>query len=241
MMKSAATWIASTSASHRDACGEHGLGVRRAQLLGLERELLEEPERRAERLARRARVRQSLLDRLPHVLAERVRRDRAVGLRSERALVERRDERRRRARARRRSSPTGRASPARARRSTAARRSRAGSGASSGRRAARRRGAPDRVEHRASPARDRSSRQCSLTAAPGAGVAPLEPGGDGRRDRQLEDRRPPSSPRPVSASMSLVRDPVCVASALCRDSRRAPREPDDRAGRLPEPSYASES
>src|SRR5207302_2984822 len=54
--------------------------------------LLDEPEHRAQRPADRRRAPVSL-HRLPDFLTECVRRDRAVGVRSERALVERRDER----------------------------------------------------------------------------------------------------------------------------------------------------
>jgi hypothetical protein len=70
------------------AGGEDGVRVRPRQRARRQRELLEESERRAQALVdgRGAPV---TPDRLPDLLAEGVRRDRAVGARSERALVER--------------------------------------------------------------------------------------------------------------------------------------------------------
>ena len=57
--------------------GEDGLGVLRGQCLRPQRELLEEPECRAQRLLHRRRA-PVTSDSLPDLLAERVRRDRAV-------------------------------------------------------------------------------------------------------------------------------------------------------------------
>jgi hypothetical protein len=62
-------------------------GVRRSQLVGAKRQLLEEDERRRE-LGPQRRAPPVVDDRLPDFLTERIRRDRAVGARSERALVE---------------------------------------------------------------------------------------------------------------------------------------------------------
>jgi hypothetical protein len=71
--------------------GEDGLGVLRGQGLRPQRKLLQESECRAQRLLDRRRT-PVTSDRLPDPLAERVRRDRAVGSRSERTLADRRDE-----------------------------------------------------------------------------------------------------------------------------------------------------
>jgi hypothetical protein len=57
--------------------GEDRLGVPRTQGVRPQRELLEEPECRAQRLAQRRRA-PVTPDSLPDLLAERVRRDRAV-------------------------------------------------------------------------------------------------------------------------------------------------------------------
>ena len=67
---------------------EDGLGVLCTQGVRPQRELLEEPESRAQRLFDR-RGAPVTLDRLPDLLAERVRRDRAVRPRSERTLADR--------------------------------------------------------------------------------------------------------------------------------------------------------
>jgi hypothetical protein len=56
---------------------EHGLGIVRTELLWLQRELLQKPKCRAQRIADR-RCAPVTSDRLPNLLAERVRRDRAV-------------------------------------------------------------------------------------------------------------------------------------------------------------------
>jgi hypothetical protein len=75
-----------------DAGGMDGVGVRARQLVRAERQLLEETERRAQALVDRRRT-PVALDRLPDLIPECVRRDRAVRVRSERTLVQRRDER----------------------------------------------------------------------------------------------------------------------------------------------------
>jgi hypothetical protein len=72
--------------------GEDDLGVLRSQGLRPQRELLQKSECRAQRLVDRRRT-PVTSDRLPDLLAERVRRDRAVGRRSEWTLADRRDER----------------------------------------------------------------------------------------------------------------------------------------------------
>jgi hypothetical protein len=71
----------------RDAgrIGSVGVGLR--QLVGMERLLLDEPEGGAQTLIDR-RGAPVLPDSVPDLLAERIRRDRAVGAESEEALVE---------------------------------------------------------------------------------------------------------------------------------------------------------
>src|SRR5947207_1799310 len=72
---------------HRDAGGVGRLGVRPRQLVGAEHERLEEDEG-GTKLGPKRRTSPVGGDRLPAVLTERVRRDRAVGARSEWTLVE---------------------------------------------------------------------------------------------------------------------------------------------------------
>ena len=67
-------------------------GIRRRQLLRPQRQLLDEPECGAEAFIDRSGA-PVALDCLPDFPADCVRRDRAVGVRSERALVKGRDER----------------------------------------------------------------------------------------------------------------------------------------------------
>jgi hypothetical protein len=66
----------------RDARGANRVGVRARELVGSERQLLEEAERRAQLLVDR-RGTPVALDRLPDLVPERIRRDRGVGVRSE--------------------------------------------------------------------------------------------------------------------------------------------------------------
>ena len=66
----------------RDARGANRIGVRVPELVGAERQLFEEPERRAQLLVDR-RGTPVALDRLPDLVPERIRRDRGVGVRSE--------------------------------------------------------------------------------------------------------------------------------------------------------------
>ena len=85
MLKSAQTVAASRSASFETPGRLHRFGVGRGQLVGTQRQLLEERERRGELRPQR---RGSPVgdDRVPDFLTERVRRDRAVGARSERDI-----------------------------------------------------------------------------------------------------------------------------------------------------------
>jgi hypothetical protein len=70
-----------------NAGGTSSVGVRFRQLVRAKRQLLEEGERRG-KLGPQWRGPPVVDDRLPDFLTERIRRDRAVGARSERALVE---------------------------------------------------------------------------------------------------------------------------------------------------------
>jgi hypothetical protein len=71
----------------RDACGARSIGVRRRQIVGAQRQLLEEDQGRRE-LGPQRRGAPVVDDRLPEFLTEGIRRDRAVGARSEGALIE---------------------------------------------------------------------------------------------------------------------------------------------------------
>lgn len=75
-----------------DTGREDCFGVSGSQRVRSKRELLEKPERRAEVFLDRCRA-PVTSDGLPDLLAQRVRRDRAVGRRSERTLVDRGHER----------------------------------------------------------------------------------------------------------------------------------------------------
>jgi len=76
-----------------DAGGEDILGVLRTELVRPQYERLQESECHAQRLVHGRRT-PVTPDSLPDLLAERVRRDRAVGRRSERTLADRGNERR---------------------------------------------------------------------------------------------------------------------------------------------------
>src|SRR5581483_9745417 len=71
----------------RDSRRERRLCIGRRQLVGTKRLLLDEPERGAQAFVDRRRAPVGL-DRLPEILTKRIRRDRAVGARSEETLVE---------------------------------------------------------------------------------------------------------------------------------------------------------
>jgi cell division transport system permease protein len=75
----------------RHARGQYATCIVARQVVGAQRHRLDEAERRADTLVDRRRAPVGL-DRPPHVLAERVRRDRGVGVCSEGTLVERGDE-----------------------------------------------------------------------------------------------------------------------------------------------------
>jgi hypothetical protein len=87
MLKSAHTAAASRKRLVGDTGGAYRVRVRLGHLVGAKRQLLEEDERRRELRAQR-RGPPVVDNRLPDFLTERVRRNCAVGARSERALVE---------------------------------------------------------------------------------------------------------------------------------------------------------
>ena len=132
-------------------------------------------------------VRQSRFTRLPDLVTERIRRDRGVGVRSERALLEVRDAAGEELALRR--APVGRAAHRDVERvrERSGRRSPAGSRASSGRRSARCRAARGSGRGlRGSPARGRSRRRRASEACE-ALFESVQPGSDRRGDGLLED------------------------------------------------------